>query len=180
MREVGTRGGGAVLATMATRGTGWGTVAGIVCGALAGIALVIGDQMAGGHPLGAASLAASCAFAGVYGAAFGLLPGLLLGLLEGSLLGLWTAAHPRPRALRPVYRRQGTVIVGLLTGTIVAVALGAAFLTWGHRPSLPVSDAGTREAALNVFSVLFVAAEAGVAAGWSTCRLLGWYANRAA
>ena len=111
------------------------------------------------------------------GLPYGLGVGLGLGALGGALLGGYTAANPRPAALRAAYRRRAVPVAGALMGLLVALVLGP--LRWQAGADVPPFVQRTPlDQALDLAPVLFVAVEAGVAAGWSTCRLLGWYARR--
>jgi hypothetical protein len=158
--------GGSLVLALALRGGGWGAVAGAACGALAAVAL-------GGFGRGVPGPAVLLLVAAPYGAAVGLVVGLALGAPAGGLLGWWTAAHPRPQPARAAYRRRATPVVGLLLGAAVALALEPALLRWGARP---FGMSTTHFVLGYTVAAAFVAVEAGLAGGWATCRLLGWYA----
>jgi hypothetical protein len=138
--------------------------------------LLVGALSRSGRVLAFGDIALALILAAVPGVLSGAIIGLGVGAVSGGLLGLWTDTHPRPLAARQVYRQRATVVVGVLMGAVVALALGAALLGWSQPPVFVHRSAFDR--AQTVLPAFFIAAQAAVAAGWSTCRLLGWYAAR--
>lgn len=149
-----------VCPAMLARGAWWGTGTGALFGVLTAASLVL-------FPLTTnfSRLLAGLAIAVTVGLLVGSVSGFGLGFLGGGLLGLWTDRHPRPVADRAAYRFQATPVVGFLVGGGVALLLGGALLF-------------AAPGVLSLAFTLLVAVEAALAAGWSTCRILGWYATQ--
>lgn len=147
-----------VCPAMLARGARWGTGTGALFGVLTAASLVL-------FPLttNLSRLLVGLGIAAIVGLLVGSISGFGLGSLGGGLLGLWTDRHPRPVADRTVYRFQAAPVVGFLIGGGVALALGGALLF-------------VAPGVLSLAFTLLVAVEAALAAGWSTCRILGWYA----